>query len=465
MALTDLAIVTKSLKARLFSTVTTVLLVGVAVGLLLVLLSMRDSAKRAFERGTGNIHVLVSADSSPLVSVLNSVFFANAPARALPWERYLALAGDPRLEFAVPIQQGDSFRGFPTLATVPEFFTKFQPERGEPFEFAAGNAIKGTFDVVLGAEAAERTGLGVGDQLFITHGITRRGHAAVEGDRPDPGQAQPGPHAHAEGGEHAEGGGGGGGGGGDDIHTEFPFTIVGVLKPTATPYDRAVIITLDASWVVHADERRHRDAAGGKTVEEPTPANLRPEEKLITGIYLGVRGRPGADLPPLVPVVFNELRRDPGLTVALPGQQILTLFEIVGNVDKIILAIAAVVLVSSGIAIMLALYNSMNERRRQIAVLRVLGASKGRVFALILTESAVIGLLGAVAGVAMCVAGSRVVAVAMKARLGLVIEPMLPLTPVLVVVSGAVVLACVAGLIPAAMGYRTSVARNLRPVA
>lgn len=457
MALTDLTIVTKSLKARLFSTVTTVLLVGVAVGLMLVLVSMRDSARRAFDRGTGNMHILVSADSSPLTSVLNSIFYANPPARALPWDTYLRLAADPRLAFALPVQQGDSFRGFPTTATLPEFFEKFQPERGEPFRFAQGGPLKDTFDVVLGAEAAAGTGLSVGDKLFITHGVPRRSHEPTPGDTPATAAANHDhdhdqPHAAQSADVH--------------IHDEHPFTVVGILEPTASPHDRAVFITLDASWVAHADDLRQQEASGsGKPAEEPTPANLRPDEKLITGIYLAVRGREDAELPPLVPVLFSELRKDGSLTVALPGQQILTLFRIVGNIDRIILAIAAAVMVSSSIAIMLAIYNSMNERRRQIAVLRVLGASKGRIFALILSESAVIGLLGSAAGVAFCAVGSKLVAAAMKDRLGLVIAPDLPMVPVLVVVAGAVVLACLAGVIPAISAYRTSVIRNLRPAA
>lgn len=463
MALTDLTIVTKSLKARMFSTVTTVMLVGVAVGLMLVLISMRDSARRSFDRGSGNMHILVSADSSPLVSVLNSIFYANAPSRALTWEQYLRIADDPQLEFAVPVQHGDSFRGFPTTATTAEYFKAFQPERDRPFSFAEGKGFSDPFDVVLGSEAAAGTGLKVGDELFITHGRPRRAHSPVQGDTPATGGGTGGAG-------HKHGGGAAAGSaenaGGDDIHDEFPFRVVGILAPTESPHDRAVFITLDASWVVHADERRHQLAGeSGAAVEEPTPANLRPEEKLITSVYVGVRGRAGAELPPLVPVVFNKLRKDLALTVALPGQQVLTLFRIVGNIDRIILAIAGAVLVSSSIAIMLAIYNSMNERRRQIAVLRVLGASKGRVFGLIVTESAVIGLLGAVAGLAICVVGSKVVAAALHDRLGLVIEPVLPMVPVLVVVTGSVLLACVAGMIPAVMAYRTSVARNLRPSA
>src|SRR5258705_6770351 len=140
--MTDFPIIRRSLIARLFSTVTTIVSVAVAVALMLVLLSMKDSGQRAFERGSGNMHLLVSRDASPLDSVLNGVFYARAPAKPILWPEYerllkmpiASLGGAPLsevLEYAIPIQQGDSYRGFPTLATTPDFFTRFRPAAEE----------------------------------------------------------------------------------------------------------------------------------------------------------------------------------------------------------------------------------------------------------------------------------------------------------------------------------------------
>jgi putative ABC transport system permease protein len=162
--------------------------------------------------------------------------------------------------------------------------------------------------------------------------------------------------------------------------------------------------------------------------------------------------------------VFDQLRRDTSITVAQPAQQIENLFKIVSNIDQILLGLAGVVMVSSGIAVMLALYNSMEQRRRQIAVLRVLGCSRPRIFGLVVTESALLGLIGAVAGVALCAIGVRIVAGIMKQRLGLIIETNLPLRWTLVLILATVLLAALAGVIPAVMAYRTSVARNLKPL-
>ncbi len=422
MALTDMGIVARSLRVRMFSTATTVGLVALSVALMLTILSMREAGRRAFERGTGTMHILVSADASPLVSVLNSVFYARAPQRALPWARFAEIAADPRIDWAIPVQQGDSFRGFPTMATTPEFFTRFRPDADGEWRLAAGTFFTDTYSVVLGATVARETGVGVGDKIAIAHGMGEAAH------------------------EHAD-------------HT---FTVAGVLAPTGSAHDRAVFITLDSTWIVHAEEKRFADSPDA---EEPTPQNLTADEKLITGAYLAVKGRAGSAAPPLVPVVFNDLRKDPSLTVALPGQEIAKLFAIVSNIDQVFVALAGAVLVCSGVGVMLALYNSMDQRRRQIAVLRVLGASKGRVFGLILSESALIGLAGGACGVALCLLGVWITAAVMKARLGIVIDAVIDPRMAILVAAGTLVLACAAGLVPALMGYRTSVARALRPFA
>jgi putative ABC transport system permease protein len=195
-----------------------------------------------------------------------------------------------------------------------------------------------------------------------------------------------------------------------------------------------------------------------------TEADLLDEDMKITGVYLRLVTRGGSDTPANLPQVFDSLRRDGSLTVAQPAQEIAGLFRIVSNIDKLFVGIAGVVMLSSGIAIMLALYNSMEQRRRQIAVLRVLGASQGRVFGLVVTESVLIGLLGAATGAILAVVGANAGAGVLRQSLGLVITPSLPPVELVTVLVATIVLAAVAGMIPAVVAYRTSVARNLRPL-
>ena len=428
--LTDGQVVLRSMRARPLSTWVTVAMVATGVGLLLVLLGMRSSARTAFDRGSGNVHLLVSSDPSPLVAVLNGIFYANAPANPISWAKYQQIRGGFPYQWAIPTQQGDSYRGFPTMATTPEFLSKFEPVAGEPWRFAAGRAFEKPFEIVLGAAAAKGSGLRLGQQVFLTHGS---GASREGGDDPHAGH----------------------------VHTEYPFTVVGILEQTGSAHDRALVIDLESSWILHAFDRRERAGIHEKT----TAADLTDEDRMVTGILLRLPTRAGSDASAAMQQQFDTLRRDTSIVVAQPAQQIQRLFEIVGNVDGLFLGMAAVVLVSSAVGVMLALYNSMAARSRQIAVLRVLGASQGRVFGLVLTESLLISMAGAAAGVALAVVGGMAASAWLKASIGLVIDPTLDLRGTVIVVGGTVALGALAGILPAWRAYQVPVADSLRPSA
>lgn len=432
MAMTDLTIVRRSMTVRLFSTVTTVLMVGVAVALMLTLIALKDATKNAFSRGTGNMHLLISADSSPMVSVLNGVFYANPPARPIEWPKFGQLVRSAPWEFFIPIQQGDSYMGYPVLASTPELFSKFEPNDKEPWSFAQGRPYEKAFEVVIGSTIAKASGLKLNDTIYLTHGI-------ASSRQLEPADAAA-PH----------------------VHTDFSYTVVGILNPTGSSHDRALFTDLDSSWIIHAHDRRKREAPDTQTT---TAEDLTDADRKITGIFARVATRPGSDVSAAIPSTAYRLRADPTITVAMPKTEIDRLFSIVSNIDKVFLAMAVVVILSSGISITLALYNSMEQRRRQIAVLRVLGSSRARILRLVLAESALLGILGCILGLAASYVGGQAGAATLKAQLGIFLDPTLPLTPSALVLGGTTLLAVLAGLIPAIMAYRTPVAKNLKPIA
>ena len=444
MAVSDLTIIRRSLTARLFSTITTVITVAVAVTLMLTLLSMRDSGKAAFERGTGNMHLLISRDSSPLVSVLNGVFYADPPARPIDAAKLAELRNtyESAFSFFIPTQQGDSYRGMPVLATTEEFFTRFSPDAdfnpddpnttGKPWTLAQGEFFDAPFEVVFGATAAKETGVRIGDEIYVVHGteVSRKAADSAE---------QFSPHTHKD----------------------FEYRVVGILDPSGSAHDRAIFTDLTSSWIIHAHDRRQ---AQDPTITTTTVNDLSAEDVLITGIYGRVATRQGSSVSAAIPAILAQLRADQSITVAQPKEQIDTLFEIVGSIDQILIAMAAAVMVSSGIAIMLALYNSMEQRRRQVAILRVLGCSRGRIVVLVVVESALLGLFGAIVGLGGALLGSQIVASALRAQVGLVVEPVFDPALTAGVAGASVLLGALAGLAPAILAYRTSVSRNLRPI-
>jgi len=461
--MSDLAIVLRSLRARRLSTIITALTVAIAVALLLVLLTLRSAAALAFNRGGGNAHLLVSADSSPLTTVLNGLFYAAPPQRPLTLAKIDELRAIFPFEWAIATQQGDSYRGNPTLAIDPVYFEKFQPAAGEPWVFRDGRALKRAakgeaFEVVVGSTAALNTGLTIGDHIHLTHGSGS--------SRED--------HGH--------------------VHDEYSFDVVGVLAPTGTAHDRALFVDIESSWILHAHDRRERDGSLHKDDEEhahddhahdhehepsaddahdhghghahamTTAADLIDDDRLVTGLLLRLPARAGSTTPAALQQVHDMLRRDTTIMVAQPAEEIRKLLNIVGNIDGLFLTMAAAVLVSSSIAIMLALYDGMAARRRQIAVLRVLGFSRGRIAGLVLTESAFIGALGALLGLAISFAGLRFAASFLEAKVGVVIATGVDARAAVLVAGAAVALAALAGCLPAFAAYRTPVWRSLRPL-
>ncbi len=427
--MTDTRIVMRSLRARPLSTSVTVGMVAVAVALLLTLYGLRHSAQDAFLRGSGNAHILVSADASPLVAVLNGVFYANPPQKPVSWQTYQDIKKSFPWAWAVPTQQGDSFRGYPTLATTPDFFVKFQPTPGEPWKLKEGRFFTGPWEIVLGSAAAKGTGLRIGSQLFLTHG--------TEGSRE-----------------------------GAHVHTEYAFTVVGILEPTGSAHDRALFIDLDSTWILHAHDRRERQEGHTHGADSKlTAADLIDDDRLITGLLLRLPTRDGSDASSALGQQIDTLRRNPAIVVAQPAQEVRRLMGIVSQVDTLFIAMGIVVLVSSAVSLLLALYNSMNERRRQIAVLRVLGASRSRVFGLMVTESVVIGFLGACGGVVLSLVGSIAGSAYLRSAVGISIEPSLNLRATIVILAGTVILAILAGVLPGLRAYNTPVAESLRPSA
>ncbi|MFM1867367.1 MAG: hypothetical protein RL591_775 [Planctomycetota bacterium] len=425
--MSDLAIVLRSLRVRALSTSIVIALVAISAGLLLAILSLRNAGQSAFERGTGNAHLLVSRDGSPLVSVLNGIFYANPPKAPIDAVKLEEIRSSFPWSMFIPMAVGDSYRSFPVVATTPDFFTKFEPVSGEPWTFAEGRPFERNFEIVLGNSVARETGLRMGAKLLVTHGSGKSREGVDE-------------HAH--------------------VHDEYEFTVVGILAPTGSPHDRALFSDLESSWILHAHDRFEREGAH-KTV---TAADLTDADRVVTGVLMRLPSRDPAAAPPALVSQYDRLRRDGSITVAIPANEVQRLFDIVSSIDVLFVAMAIATLISSGAAILLSMVNSMNERRRQVAILRVLGASRARIFWLVLTESTLVGLIGAATGVVLCAVVLFSATTWLREAHGIVIAPQLDPRSAVLVALGTTLLAAVAGIVPSIQAYRTSVARNLRPI-
>ena len=413
--MTDFAIIRRNLRARLFSTVTTALIVAAAVGLLLGLITLRDATRSALARGSGNMQLILSADASPLAAVLNGIFYANPPSRVLKWPACEELLKKYPVDYALPIQQLETFHGFPLVATVPQYFSAFQPDASSDWKIADGALFKSEFDVVAGASAARALQLKVGATFQLPR------------------------------------------------HPAWTYRISGILQPTGTSHDRALYTDLNDAWLHRAQEKRKLTDPTLTQAAPLTAAALADSDKLVTCVYVRFKNAAGNDASPALLTAYDGLKGNhPELTVALPAAESDKLLAIASTLDSLLMACAAVVVLAAAVAILLTLYNSLEQRRRQAALFRVMGCSQARIFGWVVTEAALIGLAGALLGALLSLAITPLAAAALDAKFGLVLQPFVQLLPALAVILVSVLLSGAAGIVPAWLASRTSVPAILR---
>jgi len=409
--------VRRSLWRHRLSTLVTAGSVALAVGLVMAVFSLDRQAYTAFTTGSGGFDAVLGARGSQLQLVLNSVFHLETSPGNIPWSLYQAIASDPRVEVAVPYALGDNYRGHRIVGTTEKLFTTFESRPGRPLSVAEGGRL---FDpdrreAVLGSIAAQQTGLVPGSTFNPFHGLVFDETA-----------------------QHAE-----------------VFTVVGVLEPTGTPIDRVIWVPLESVYRMGGHVLR----GAGESYEAREGESIPDEHKEVSAVMLGLRS-------PQAGFVLNQTINRQGkiATLAWPIARVMAdLLDKLGWVQRILSLVAYLVVLIAGAAILASVYNTIGERRHEIAVLRALGARRSRVLSVIVAEAMVIAGGGALLGFVVLAAILVPAAALIQAQTGVVVEllafhPAMIWTPLAMTALGAL-----AGLIPALRAYATDVSRNLVP--
>ncbi len=394
------------------------LAVMLAASLLLSVERIRQAARDNFAQSLSGTDLVVGARTSPVQLVLYSVFRLGEATNNLSWESYEQIARDSSIAWSVPISLGDSHRGYPVLGTIPAYFEHYRHGDKQALELAKGSVFDGVFDTVLGAEVAQRLGYRVGDRITLSHG-----------DGGLPGME----------------------------HDDKPFTVTGILAPTGTPVDRTVHVGLAAIEAIHLDWIGGAPVPGFNIAAEVVQKfDLTP--KSITAFLVGLHQRAEVFR---VQRRINTFAEEPLLAV-MPGVALDQLWQTVGVVEKALQLLSWLVLAVGLAGLMATLLAGLNERRREMAILRSLGAGPRHVLALLMLESGVVSLLGCLAGLALVTliaafAGDALLAFGL-ARLPLAVNVVEMQLLAAVLVCGLLV-----GLVPAWRAYRLSLADGLIP--
>ena len=406
--------------------------------LLLAVERVRQDLRQSFASAVSGTDLLVGARGGSLPLLLYGVFRLGQPVAPMRWRSVEALAADPAVAWVVPMSLGDSHRGFPVLGTTTAYFRHFRHGEGQALRLAQGGTWRDRFEAVLGAEVAERLGLRPGDRIVLSHG----------------------------GGEIEE-----------NEHADHPFRVSGVLARTGTPVDRTVHVSLAGLDALHdggglpglpglpllpgfapppAALAGVTAPASPLLAAEPTGA-VPPRE--VTAALVGLHQRAAVFS---VQRRVNELETEP-LMAVLPGVALDELWDAVDLGEgalRLLSALVAVVSLAGLVAVILA---GLETRRRELAVLRAVGASPRHVLALLLLEGALLSTLGTLAGALAGVATVLLAGPTIAARWGLVLSTGAPDAHSLALAGAVIVGGTLASLLPGWRAYRLSLSDGLMP--
>ena len=345
----------RSLLNRKVSALLTVAAIALSVALFLGVEKARNAAKDGFDNTISGTELIVGAPSGQINLLLYSVFRLGNATAEISWPTYEQIAARSDVEWAVPISLGDSHRGYRVLGTSQAYFDRYKYGQRQPLSFAAGERFDDLFDAVIGADVAKQLGYEVGTPLILTHGL---------------------------------------GAGGLTDHDNRPFRVVGVLRPTGTPVDQTIHVSLEAITAIHVGwETGARNPLADSITEEMVRGfDLTP--RTVTAVFVGLKNR----------ATVLRTRRDLNtnmsepLLAIIPGQALAELWQVMGTAERILLAVSAFVIAVGLVSILTSILTSLNERRREMSVLRATGARPMHIFALLVIEAAVLGFVGAVLG-------------------------------------------------------------------
>lgn len=407
----------KSLFNRFALVALTTLCIALSVSLVVGVEKVRDGARASFAGTVSGVDLIVGARSGNVQLMLYAVFRIGDAANNLSWETFTAIAERPEVEWIIPLSLGDSHRGYRVVGTNQSYFDRFRYRDDTPLRFDAGAPFDELFDVVLGATVAEELGYHIGEKLVLNHGLGSIGLAE---------------------------------------HDDLPFRVSGILERTGTPVDKALYVSLPAIEAIHVDWQ-----TGG------VPVGARTAADALLGMELTPRSVTAGLVKLTSPVATFTTQRslnqysDEPISAVIPGLALLELWSVVEIAEAALRLVAALMVVSALAGMIATLLAMLNDRRREIAILRAVGAGPWHVLGLLVSEAVFIGVTGALLGVAAAYAAMALAAPWIEREFGLGLDIAAPGAVDGVIVLSVAAISAVAGLVPAYFAYKNSLADGI----
>ncbi|MEM7020316.1 MAG: ABC transporter permease [Pseudomonadota bacterium] len=353
-----LSLAFKSLFNRRISALLTIISIAFSITLLLGVERISDGARKSFESTLSGTDLIVGARGGSTQLLLYTVFRVGNPVNNISWESYQNFAQHREVAWTIPITLGDSHRGFRVIGTNQDYFKHYRYGRKKNLSFAEGQMFEDVFDAVLGADVAAELGYELNQNIVLAHGITEVSFQQ---------------------------------------HEDKPFRVVGILTKTGTPVDRAIHVSLEGIEAMHIDWQNGVPPRPGEGVAADAVRTHDLTPTSITAFLIGLRSKFGIFH---VQRAINEYPDEP-LTAILPGVTLGDLWRTVNIADIGLRIISAFVVLTGLIGMLTAILTTLNERRREMAILRSVGAGPRHIFGLLVFEALLLTLFGCLLGLVL----------------------------------------------------------------
>ncbi|KGY11152.1 peptide ABC transporter permease [Vibrio tubiashii] len=350
---TTLTLAWKSVRNRKVTAILTILTVAISVILLLGVERIRTQAKESFANTISGTDLIVGGRSGQVNLLLYSVFRIGNATNNIDWKSYQEFSQHRSVDWAIPISLGDSHRGFRVMGTNHSYFEHYQYGKKQNLAFNQGREFETLFEAVIGADVARSLNYTIGSEMIIAHGISDVGFSR---------------------------------------HENTPFKVVGILAPTGTPVDKTVHVSLEAIEAIHVGWESGANLGNNPTSEQLAAMDFQPKQ--ITAMLVGLKSKIQTFS---LQRQINTYPREP-LSAIMPGVALHELWGMMSVAEQALMAVSVFVVVAGLLGMLSSLLTSLQERRREMAILRAMGARPRHVFSLLILEASVLTFIGLLAG-------------------------------------------------------------------
>lgn len=377
---------------------------GIAMISLLMLLGKQLQDK--FAKNISGIDLVVGAKGSPLQLILSSVYQIDNPTGNVYLDDVAAIAQNPLVKEMIPLSMGDNYQGFRIVGTNKKYFEHFKTK------IASGKMFKGNLEVVLGASTAQNANLKVGDTFASSHGLDSEG----------------------------------------EKHAESNYKVVGILEYNNSVVDNLILTSLNSVWSIHEHKDEHHEGGEEHHEEEAADSTVKRE---ITSAIIKFRSPMGMMTMP------RNINQNSKLQAAVPAIEVNRLFELLGIGIEGLQFLAAVIMLISGISVFVSLYNSLKERKYEMALMLSMGASRTRLFLMLLLEGIILSLLGFIAGIFLSRIGIYLISNALSKKFHFDVSQFSLQTGEIYLFIGALLVGILAAALPSIGIYRINISKTL----